>query len=286
MNSTKVLKLQNSYTFSTSGTCGPTRRYSHSRSTILREISYLATLGAPCRLLSFVSPQHLYGYLWTVLLPTQWKIECLDLRVSGARQIERTLRPGDWIIGHPGLWERLALTRWPDDCAAINSGGPPSPAFPGELLARGLGTWLDIYGSTEIGGIGMRRGLDSDFELFPYWPDFMQDIDRQDELLWQSPRCFRLGHRLDGLVSVSGRNVDPNAVALKMAGCPGVQQIAVRLMRPEEGRRLKAFVVGTATIADLETFAQQHLESWQRPAYYTMGATLPISDRGKHRDWE
>ena len=67
---------------------------------------------------------------------------------------------------------------------------------------------------------------------------------------------------------------------------------AVRPMRPEEGDRLKAFVVPAATATDpdelsaeLRRFSVATLPPAQRPGAYSFGPTLPRTELGKLADW-
>jgi long-chain acyl-CoA synthetase len=53
----------------------------------------------------------------------------------------------------------------------------------------------------------------------------------------------RSAGRAEGAVQVGGVNVFPDVVGRVLTAHSGVAQAAVRLMRPEEGTRLKAFVV-------------------------------------------
>jgi acyl-coenzyme A synthetase/AMP-(fatty) acid ligase len=73
---------------------------------------------------------------------------------------------------------------------------------------------------------------------------------------------------------------------------PAVADAAVRLMRPDEGRRLKAFVVpraddsaATELAAQLSGWIAERLTAPERPAAWTFGARLPRQASGKPADW-
>jgi acyl-coenzyme A synthetase/AMP-(fatty) acid ligase len=70
-----------------------------------------------------------------------------------------------------------------------------------------------------------------------------------------------------------------------IARCPGVLAVAVRMMRQEEGHRLKAFVVGDVTEVQLREWSAKELASWEQPAKWNFGAELPRSGMGKDADW-
>jgi acyl-coenzyme A synthetase/AMP-(fatty) acid ligase len=97
--------------------------------------------------------------------------------------------------------------------------------------------------------------------------------------------------RRDDAVQVGGMNVFPARVAHVLMLHPHVREAAVRLMRPDEGQRLKAFVVaqpGTdvdALRAALPAWAAERLATPERPAAWTFGPRLPRQASGKCADW-
>ncbi|MBC7941380.1 MAG: 4-coumarate--CoA ligase, partial [Chitinophagaceae bacterium] len=72
---------------------------------------------------------------------------------------------------------------------------------------------------------------------------------------------------------------------------PQVSDAVVRLMTPEEGSRLKAFVVPapdtdpTSLQADLWRWTESRLTAPERPKAFTVGEELPRSVMGKLSDW-
>ena len=71
----------------------------------------------------------------------------------------------------------------------------------------------------------------------------------------------------------------------------GVKQCLVRLMRQDEGYRLKAFVVPhpgydvSALHKELILHARRELSDVQRPGAYTFGPDIPRGPLGKPMDW-
>jgi acyl-coenzyme A synthetase/AMP-(fatty) acid ligase len=72
-----------------------------------------------------------------------------------------------------------------------------------------------------------------------------------------------------------------------------VADCAVRLMRPEEGSRLKAFVVprqdlvtATRLLRDLRRLTADRLEPAARPKSIRFGKRLPRTAAGKAADWD
>ncbi len=71
----------------------------------------------------------------------------------------------------------------------------------------------------------------------------------------------------------------------------GRERSRVRLMRPEEGRRLKAFIVpapgadSARLKREVKNLIKDALTPPERPVIFTLGASLPKSNFGKDRDW-
>ena len=175
-----------------------------------------------------------------------------------------------------------------------------------------------MYGSSETAGVGWREEAGAPYCLLPYWsrPDApaadapavepTAELVRTlpaggqaryplpDTLAWEDERRFRPAGRIDGAVQVGGTNVFPAYVAEVLGMHPGVKEAAVRPMRPDEGRRLKAFVVplGAAGEAALDALRSELLD-WcaarlstpERPAAISFGERLPRQASGKPADW-
>ena len=115
--------------------------------------------------------------------------------------------------------------------------------------------------------------------------------DFQDQIDWQDERIFVPMGRRDQAVQVGGTNVYPAQVAAVLKRHPDVTDAHVRLMRADEGQRLKAFVVAAQSgVADrlpdlLASWVREHLPPPARPVSFTVGATLPVSRQGKLTDW-
>ena len=114
----------------------------------------------------------------------------------------------------------------------------------------------------------------------------------QDRIGRLSETDFDVGARHDGGVQFAGVNVFPSLVAAVLRQHPLVADVAVRLMRPEEGSRLKAFVVpkqphadSSAFMADLRGWIDSRLTAPERPKAIRTGTRLPATAAGKLSDW-
>lgn len=296
-------------TFLTSGSSGPPKACEHPLALLEEEISHLARLiGTGTRLLAGVPSHHIYGFLFTILLPARLGLPVIDITAQSPSMIATQLRPGDLVIGYPEFWRNLCrvMPRFPEGITAINSTAP-LPRETGEaLLRQNIARSFEIYGASETSGIGWRGAPDIPYRLFDFWqrtddPSMLirrdaagetRIIALQDDVEWIDERHFRPVGRRDGAVQIGGVNVFPDAIAARLARHPEVAAASVRLMRPEEGSRLKAFIVPRAPDADplplrarLEAWSQAELSAAEQPKSYSFGAALPQGAMGKKADW-
>jgi len=301
-------------TFRTSGSSGSPKRCTHALATLEQEVAALAPLvPGRRRVLSAVPSHHIYGFLFTVLLPRRLAgvdavgaVEVIDVRRAVPAALASLARPGDLIVAHPGWWEAAAsvVPAFDADVVGVTSTAPCPDALADTLAAAGL-RLLQVYGSSETAGVGWRDRADQPFTLLPYWtraddaarlsrtlPDgTARHYPLQDSLDWSGATHFLPAGRIDDAVQVGGTNVFPAYVAEVLALHPQVLEAAVRLMRPDEGRRLKAFVVPRsgadvdALRADLPGWMAERLTAPERPVAWTFGPRLPRQASGKPADW-
>jgi 4-coumarate--CoA ligase len=236
-----------------------------------------------------------------------------DLRGMSPGAVARRLGSGDLVVGFPDFWRAFApiASDLPDGIMGVTSTAPCPMEVAQAVADAGVARLVQVYGSSETAGVGWRDAPDQDYHLFPYWeaesdgatlsrrrPDGSRAAyPLQDKLAWSAPDRFRPTGRIDHAVQVGGVNVFPAYVADVLRMHPQVADAAVRLMRPDEGRRLKAFVVprdgapledGAAAAvlrAELGAWIAQRLSTPERPASYTFGNALPRQASGKASDW-
>lgn len=301
-------------TFRTSGSTGTPKTCIHPLATLLQETGELARLfGGRTRVLSAVPCHHIYGFLTTVLLPQALGLQSeavVDLRGSSPARLAHCLQPGDLVIGYPEFWQAAARTvpRMPADVTGVTSTAPCADHISEAIERSGIARLLQIYGASETAGIGWRASHREPYRLFSYWsfaagqahclertlPDGTRSSAAcQDVLERQCDRTFLIGARHDAAVQVGGVNVFPAQVADVLRRHPKVSDAAVRLMRPDEGNRLKAYVVAKPEAAGMDTllaelteWIEQELPAPARPKAVRFGASLPLSASGKPCDWE
>ncbi len=293
-------------TFRTSGSTGQPRPITHGLSDLYGEVDALLPLlfNGTTRVLSTVPCHHIYGFLFTILLPQRLGgIPVLDIAGLTPGRLVALMRAGDLVVGHPEFWAAVARaipSGWSGGVTGLTSTAPCPAETADQLEQAGLSRLVEIHGSSETGGIGWRTDPDADYALMPQWQRKEDGGLRRsgavfaapDRLEWVESRRYRINGRIDGAVQVGGTNVFPARVEEVLRSHPGVAAASVRLMAPTEGRRLKAFIVPrdpNAEIAGLqealETFALDKLPTPERPRAYTFGADLPRGPLGKLTDW-
>ena len=290
-------------TFRSSGSTGTPRRATHALASLEAEAAALASLvGSRRRVLSAVPAHHIYGFIHSVLLPQHLGgSPVIELRTHAPAALATLLRPGDLVLGHPAFWDaalRGLTEHLPADVIGVTSTAPCPDSTALGLLQAGLARLLQVYGSSETAGVGWRDDPAGPYALLPGWQrdgdGLLQGhraIQPPDLLAWDRDGRFRVLGRRDGAVQVAGFNVVPDQVRAALARHPAVADIAVRPMRPEEGSRLKAFVVPAAVVnpdallAELRRFAASILTPAERPGAYSFGPALPRTNLGKLTDW-
>ena len=295
-------------TFMTSGSTGRPKRCTHVAAHLHVEIEALAAHWSDRRrVVGLVPAHHIYGFLFTAMLPDRLGVPCLAAQDLGPSYFAGEIQAGDLVVSFPEHWAYLqrSLPRWPSGVDGVVSTAPCPPSLIIELQAQGLARMTEVYGSSETAGVAWRDAPDAPYRLMPQWR-FVDPLDEaapvlvhvsglhaplMDHIKRSEPDEFHLAGRRDGLVQVGGINVSPAAVADRLRGQPGVSAATVRLMRPEEGRRLKAFLVPDRGV-DIEilrsrivAWSAAHLSTAERPGSIVLGESLPVDVLGKATDW-
>ena len=292
--------------FRTSGSTGSARRYDHTLAGLTEEAAFLSRLFAGHhRIVSAVPAHHIYGFIFTVLLP-QALGHLSVIEVGSPAELAANWAPGDLVIGYPEFWQAVARQgqEAPPDLAGVTSTAPCPAEVAIAVAALGI-PLTEIFGSTESAGLGWRQDPDDAFRRFPWWhsvsgEQWFRSLDGKrhvvslpDHLVLSAESRFQPSGRRDPVVQVGGINVSTAEVRDQLMAHPAVLDAAVRLMRPDEGHRLKAFVVprpevapGEALRAALMAWLTDRLPAAQRPRAITLGQQLPQGSMGKLADWD
>lgn len=305
--------------FKSSGSVGFKKYHTHSLVQLEQEAEFLSQLlKGRKRIVRAVPSHHIYGFIFTVLLPRYLgdSVEVIDVRGLSFNAIQTLLLPGDLIIAYPEFWQYCDESNmsFQIDIVGINSSGPCPAQIGFNLLEKNLSSFYEVYGATETAGIGWKSYTLSAYTLFPFWQktESPTEINRlimdgnfktyplQDNLEWIAPNQFVLKGRKDEMVQVGGVNVSLNLVREKLIKHISIKDAAVRIMRSEEGARLKAFIVLKDNVnsgdelndlhiqriyADIDQYINKNFTTSERPKSITYGAKIPINKMGKSSDW-
>lgn len=290
-------------TFSSSGSTGPAKHITHARAVLDGEIDAvlqdpLRDLSSQGRVLSLVPAHHIYGFLWTVLLPERSARAAIEVPLGAPTAVFRHAQPGDLIVATPFGWETLAKCdlRLPEGLWGVSSGGPTTDKTWQAAQSIGLSRLIEVYGSSETGGLGWRIDAKAPFKLLP---DItrqegklhrhaapQQNLDIPDRLQWLEADRFFVKGRKDTVVQVAGENVNLGEWRRACLAQTGAEDVAIRL----DDARLKAFVVTSGALQD-KTEAAMHsflstLPAAARPDRIRYGTELPRAANGKLMDWD
>jgi long-chain acyl-CoA synthetase len=291
-------------TFQTSGSTGTPKSCAHAIVDLVDEAACWAEItDQPDQIVSLVPSHHIYGTIWSILLPDRLGMPCTYSRFSAAKALADAGNGTTLVIGTPTLWQYLSRSMpvFPTGIIGISSTAPLPDALAEQLTAKQISRLIEVYGSSETAGIGWREKHDGAYKLLNHWtrhsdveisregnPDIV--IPLMDEVEWQDSRHLSVKARRDGAVQVGGNNVFPEQVRQILLSHPDIADAAVRF-EPASGR-LKAFIVpaneaveSSALIDQIDAWGATRFNSAERPRQFTIGNTLPRSAMGKLSDW-
>ena len=294
-------------TFSTSGSSGAPKRCTHEMAHLQREVAFLAEYFTKIgRIFALTPPHHIYGFLFTAMLPAAIDAPVLQAETLSPGTLTRALQAGDLIVSIPTRWELLArsIPNWPSGVHGVTSTSPCPEPLKHQLMQHGLQHFTEFYGSSETGGIGLRAYPEPRYTLMPFWTWAARDeegaalkgssgerVTLQDRLGIAPDGSFDVRGRLDGAVQVGGVNVFPGRIEELLRAVPGVAEASVRLSTGAGEQRLKAFIVPDRTCD--QTALAQTLDRWalsfsapERVRAFAFGEQLPRSAMGKLADWQ
>lgn len=294
-------------TFQTSGSTGAAKACTHDLARLQQEAAFWAEhFHGIERIAAMVPPHHIFGFLFTILLPQMAGLEVQDLRYCGASTLKHALAaPSCLAVGAPAHWQYLSCSflKLPAGIHGVTSTAPMPQQLGTHLRAQGLESLTEVYGSSETAGVGYRMEGGAAYRLLPYWDVEMNGDTAQlrhtqskavtpfmDKVAPGVPGTFTLLGRLDGGVQVAGVNVFPMRVADLLRAQPQVADCAVRLCPSRQ--RLVAFIVPADTREDtqdleeaLRATCRAALKTAERPTAFRFGRQVPRNSMGKLAAW-
>ena len=296
--------------FKTSGSTGFKKYCTHDLEILEEEAQFIAGLmTGRQRILCAVPSHHIYGFIFSILLPRHLSpvVESIDVRGLSPNALSSMMIPGDLVLGFPEFWKCIeeAGVEFSEDIIGVNSTGPCPEHVGISLLNRGLCVFYEVYGASETAGIGWRQHPSDAYSLFPFWEKQslgsqlqrvshngqLFTVDLQDRVQWVSKNSFTIHGRKDDIVQIGGVNVSLHYVRDVLKKHPGIKNASVRMMNPDEGNRLKAFIVLNdntdefKTLASLKAHINNVLLPHEIPKSIKIGSSLVTNNLGKLVDW-
>ena len=222
--------------------------------------------------LSTIEPDHMYGTLWRVMLPAAAGCRVdPEIILSPESLVEKmNMAEKVFFVTTPSFLKRFCAYAEqydvPQNCVEITTSGALLDAATSAAAKRVFGVApLEIFGSTETGGVAWRRQGES---AVPYdWTVFdpvKVKVDTEGRLVVRSPfsfqrnfvmgdgvelapdrRHFKLLGRRDRLVKIAEQRVSLPEMEEKMKALDGIDDVALVALEGEKGAYLGAAVVLT-----------------------------------------
>ena len=296
--------VDDTLSFYSGGTTGAARVIAHEAADLNAEVAELTALfPGRSRVVVTVPVHHIYGFLFGVLLPRALGVPVVDAQYSLLTG-QRRPRNGDLVVSIPFIWERLLpqTARWGENVAGSSSTAPLPVDLARELTPR-LTSLVEVYGSSETGGVGWRdhvTGAGEPFRLMQRWdrrgetavvrPRDGADsvpVELPDRIRWLDDRRFVPEGRRDAVVQVGGINVDLDELRSRVLSLvPEAEDCALRL--GSEGRLRLFLAAPNPGGLDREAIGdrlRRALPAVALPRSISVGAGIPRTPTGKLGDW-
>ena len=275
-------------TVMTSGSTGASQAWHKTGRQLFDEADVSARLFGPGRggrVLATVPAHHIYGLQFGVLVPLRAGGAMVR---SGALLAEEVMAEVERhavtvLVSVPAHLASLAAADRAPPLSVVYSAGAPLPGTTARALRDRHG-WpvVEIYGTTETGGIAWRRAGD---DAWTPYPGVSASTGADGGLLVDSPWLeaerarpfpvadrvelrpgggFVLLGRMDGVAKVAGKRVSLREVEERLLAVPGVRDAAA-LAQPSAGLRGEEIWVAVAADGQTPERLRQALAAWFDP---------------------
>ena len=274
-------------------------------------LSYKFNISSADRFAATVPSIHIYGLLFSVLVPLVVSAQVLDGVFTFPHEIHRAIEkegatvlvsiPIHYRVLNGSGLERASLR------LAFSSAGQLNQADGDVFFEQtGLGV-IEIYGSTESGGIATRCCAGGEAHFISHdcveWkiksdrllirsdfvsPEILRNddgfIDTGDHARAFNKDSFKLIGRADRIVKVAGKRVDIEEVKNKIIQLPNVTDALVISTKSQTGREneIWALVEGNIGKNKLKQQIMAMLEPYAVPRRIKIVESIPVSSTGKY----
>ncbi len=299
----------------TGGSTGSPQIWSKTPCNLLAEAAYLTDTFGITRsdtILATVPTNHIYGLLYSVILPLVSGASVNATTPSFPNEIIDDLDAANAtvLVSIPAHYRALKETPMPHQHVRIafsSAGALPEQDATDFFSTTGIAI-TEIYGSTETGGIARRTRARGEAALYPFdcadvrienqhlmvrSPFLSTELPKgedgffetADRAQWADPLSFALLGRSDGIIKVGGKRVDLAVIKEVLMAVAGVSDIYVYAQPVQSGRENEILVLveGTATIEQLSDTAKQLLPPYARPRSIKITHQIPMTSTGKYR---
>lgn len=300
--------------FYTGGSTGKPKIWSKTPRNMFEEAFYLSqrfNISKDDRILATVPPYHIYGFLFTVLIPFVSSAGVVAEICTFPQEIRNALQrhSATILVSVPMHYRILSGGEIPGDSLriAFSSAGKLNKKD-GNYFHKQTGIDLvEIYGSTETGGIASRCQAENEIPMEPFdvvdWkvvderlcvrsafisPEIPRDSEgffmTGDRVRIDDNNKFLLLGRVDGIVKVGGKRVDMEEIRNKLKQIPEVTEVLVINMPDARGKEneICALVQGSIDKDRFMEMASKIVEPYAIPRRIRIVDEIPVSSTGKY----
>ena len=299
----------------TGGSTGLPQIWSKTGVNIFAESLFLAghfAVSPGDRILATISPYHIYGLLYSITLPLVSGAAVVPETPSFPEEIMQAVEDYQATIlvsvpahyralrGKPAVGSTLRL--------AFSSAGALEAEVNSAFCRNNLVEIVEIYGSTETGGIALRNSSRGEEQFSPYptvdWkindqqllvrspylsPDLTRDANgfftAGDRVEVCGPSGFSLKGRADLITKVAGNRVDLEEITAFVKQQPGITDCLVLALAEGGGRqhRIVALIEGgDVNVEALKKTLASRFEPYALPKTIKTVARMPMKENGKY----
>ena len=240
-------------TFQTSGTTGEPKKVEHHITDLLQEAKALASLFWERKSVdAFVRPHHIYGFLYSIVLPKFLDLECKYYEPLPSKHIF-TKRENSLVIATPTLYKNLSLLEgsFAADTILVSSSEALAQEDYTFLQKRGAKSIYEFYGSSESLGVGYKTDPKDPYTLFEHL-DQQTLKEVQDSLHFIDTKHFYLQERKDERIKHRGYKLHLQSYEQELNALPSIKQAKVSLAKGS----LICFINSTSKETTMEEIAQ------------------------------